>query len=69
MGEIAYIPGTQNNLLVRCLGCGIKRVAAYQCSCGRKFCKNYEPQAFSQEEESDINELTSPNCGAKTLFV
>ena len=69
MGEIAYIPGTQNNLLVRCLRCGIKRVAAYQCSCGRKFCKNCEPQAFSQEEESDIVEVTCPDCGAKTLFV
>ena len=69
MSEITYVPGTQNNLLVRCLGCGIKRVVAYQCSCGRKFCKNCEPQAFNQEEESDIIEVTCPDCGTKTLFV
>ena len=69
MPKISYIPNTQNNLLVECLGCGEKRVAAYQCNCGKKFCKNCEPNAFSKEEESDIFEVVCPNCGARTLFV
>ena len=69
MAEINYIPGTADNLVVKCLGCGDKRVAAYQCTCGEKFCKTCHPESFSEEDDSDILEITCPKCGAKTLFV
>lgn len=66
---INYIPEVQQNLIVKCLNCGAERIWAFQCSCGKKFCSSCHPDAFKQEEFSDILNVTCPKCGTTILFV
>ena len=66
---ISYVPDIEKDITVECLGCGSERIEAFQCECGKKFCRSCEPDAFEQEEFGDTLTVTCPNCGATTLFV
>lgn len=66
---ISYIPDVGKNLFVHCLGCGAERIEAFQCSCGKKFCRSCNPNSFRLDEFGDTLYVTCPNCGAETLFV
>lgn len=68
--HISYVPDIDKHLTVKCLECGSERIEAFQCSCGRKFCRSCSPESFKQDEEfGDTVEVTCPACGAITLFV
>ena len=66
---ISYIPGIEKTITVHCLHCGSERIEAFQCTCGRKFCRSCSPSSFEQDEFGDILHVTCPSCSAKTLFV
>lgn len=66
---IAYIPEVlHSNFTVYCRECGAERIAAFQCTCGRKFCRSCSPNSFQQDEFEDVIQVTCPDCGATTLF-
>lgn len=67
--HISYVPDIEKNLAVKCHECGAERLEAFQCSCGKKFCRNCSPSAFEQEDYGETVQVTCPDCGAVTLFV
>jgi DNA-directed RNA polymerase subunit RPC12/RpoP len=69
LNSISYVPDIEKNLTVKCLECGSERIEAFQCSCGKKFCRGCNPNSFEQEEFGDTLQVTCPSCGAITLFV
>ena len=60
---------SEKDLTVKCIGCQSERIEAFQCTCGKSFCRNCYPDSFVQEEFGDTVEVTCPECGAVTLFV
>ena len=66
---ISYIPNIEKSLTVHCLECGAERIEAFQCTCGKTFCRSCNPNSFEQEEFGDTLYVTCPSCGSKTLFV
>ena len=67
--HINYVPDIEKDLTVKCIGCQSERIEAFQCTCGKAFCRNCYPDSFVQEEFGDTVEVTCPECGAVTLFV
>lgn len=67
--KINYVPHDKDNLTMVCLECGDERIEAFQCDCGKKFCRSCHPDAFEQDEFGYTGLVTCPNCGATVMFV
>lgn len=67
--RINYVPHNQGDLMMHCLECGAERFEAFQCTCGKKFCKSCSPDSFEKDEFGFTGMVTCPKCGAITMFV
>lgn len=69
--KINYIPHDEKCFTMRCLECGDERIEAFQCDCGKKFCRNCHPDSFVYDDEFGCYTglVTCPTCGATTVFV
>ena len=69
MNSVSYIPEVLNSVTVHCHECGAERIEAFQCTCGKKFCRSCNPDSFEQEEFGDTLHVTCPSCGTENLFI
>ena len=69
LNKINYVPHDKNNLTMVCLECGDERIEAFQCDCGKKFCRSCCPDAFELGDFGDSLYVTCPSCKAEMLFI
>lgn len=67
--RITYVSHNEANLTMQCLECGDERIEAFQCDCGKKFCRSCHPDAFEKDEFGYTGLVTCPDCGTKNMFL